>query len=140
MSTTEQQNTATDGPPAVQAIARITEAWANNDASAFASVFTEDATMILPGVYVKGREAIAEFMSKGYAGPYRGTRVTGTPVDVRVIGDDLTIVVTEGGVLMPGETEPDVSRRIKATWVVVRRGKSDWQLAAYHNAPAEQSA
>lgn len=139
MSKTEAKPTAA-GSEAAQLITRITEAWAANDATAFAAIFTEDATMVLPGSYAKGRAAIAEFMGKGYSGPYKGTRVTGTPVDVRVFGDHLAIIVTEGGVLMPGETEVDRTRRIKATWIMVRSGKSDWQLAAYHNAPAEQSA
>lgn len=126
-------------PPAAKAIAGITEAWANNDATAFAKVFTQDGTMVLPGLYIKGQDGIEQFMSQAYATQYKGTRVTGSPVDMRVIGDDLAIIVTEGGVLLPGETEVTPARRIKATWVVVREG-ADWRLAAYHNAPAEPAA
>jgi uncharacterized protein (TIGR02246 family) len=126
-------------PPAAKAIAGITEAWANNDAAAFARVFTEDGTMVLPGLYIKGRDGIEKFMTEAYATQYKGTRVTGSPVDLRVLGDDLAIIVTEGGVLMPGESEVASARRIKATWVIVRDG-ADWRLAAYHNAPAEHAA
>lgn len=126
--------------PAARAIAGVVEAWAANDATAFAKIFTVDGTMALPGVFVKGRKGIEQFMRVAYAGQYRGTRVTGSPVDIRTIGDDLAIVVTEGGVLMPGESEVDPARRIKATWVVVRQGAEDWRLAAYHNAPAELAA
>jgi uncharacterized protein (TIGR02246 family) len=125
-------------PPAAKAIAGITEAWADNDAAAFARVFTQDGTMVLPGLYFKGREDIETFMTEAYATQYKGTRVTGSPVDFRVLGDDLAIIVTEGGVLMPGESEVTPGRRIKATWVVVRQG-DDWRLAAYHNAPAEHA-
>jgi uncharacterized protein (TIGR02246 family) len=126
-------------PPAAKAIAGITEAWANNDATAFAKVFTRDGTMVLPGLYIKGQDGIEQFMTQAYATQYKGTRVTGSPVDMRVIGDDLAIIVTEGGVLLPGETDVAPARRIKATWVVVREG-ADWRLAAYHNAPAEPAA
>jgi uncharacterized protein (TIGR02246 family) len=99
-------------------------------------VFTQDGTMVLPGQFIKGRDGIEEFMTEAYAAQYKGTRVTGSPVDFRMLGDDLAIIITEGGVLMPGESEVTPGRRIKATWVVVRDG-TDWRLAAYHNAPAE---
>lgn len=114
---------------------RIIEAWANNDAEAFAAVFTPDATMVLPGdVFQQGRANIQAFMAAGYAGPYRGTRVTGEPVSARFINPDIAVLITEGGVLAPGETELAPERAIRATWVVARHGQ-EWLLAAYHNCP-----
>jgi uncharacterized protein (TIGR02246 family) len=116
-------------------IQRIVEAWAKNDAEAFAATFTPDATMVLPGdVFQQGRENIQAFMTAGYAGPYRGTKVTGQPLSARFINQDVAVIITQGGVLAPGETEVAPERAIRATWVVARH-EQDWLIAAYHNSP-----
>jgi uncharacterized protein (TIGR02246 family) len=128
--------TSTDARAAIAAVPqRIVAAWAAHDAAAFADVFTEDGTMILPGLYRKGREQIRAFMAGAFAGDYQGTQVTGQPVDVQVLNDSTATIVTEGGVLRPGETEVAAERAIRATWVVTKRDQG-WQLAAYQNSPA----
>lgn len=113
---------------------RVVDAWAKQDAEAFADVFTADGTMILPGLYLKGRDEIRAFMSNAFAGPYRNTRVTGKPLDLRVHGA-LGIVVTFGGVLAAGDAEVADARAIRATWVVVKDDGA-WRLAAYQNSQA----
>jgi len=114
---------------------QIVEAWARNDADAFAALFTDDATMILPNdIFVRGRDAIRAFMAAGYAGPYRGTRVTGQPVSAKFFADGAGVLVTEGGVLAPGETEVAPERAIRATWVLARRD-GRWLITAYQNTP-----
>lgn len=118
---------------------RIIEAWARQDADAFAAVFTEDATMILPGVYCHGRDQIRGFMTSAFAGPYKDTRVTGAPVDLRPLGDQAAVVVTRGGVTSPGQTEITDAQAVRATWVVVRTDEG-WQLAAYQNSPENPPA
>src|SRR5580692_10936855 len=85
--------------------ARMVAAWAAHDAKAFADLFTQDGTLILPGVYKKGHEEIHEFMAAAYAGPYQGTRVIGSPIDVKPLADGAVALLTMGGVLAPGETE-----------------------------------
>jgi uncharacterized protein (TIGR02246 family) len=115
---------------------RIVAAWAEHDTDAFADVFTEDGTMILPGVFRKGHDEIRSFMATAFAGPFKGTRVTGTPINLQVLTESSAVLTTAGGVLAPGETEVADARAIRASWVVVRRG-GEWQLATYHNSPRD---
>ncbi|MET8545566.1 SgcJ/EcaC family oxidoreductase [Kitasatospora sp. NPDC004799] len=114
---------------------RIVAAWAAHDADGFAEVFTEDATLILPGdVYLTSRQAIRAFMTQAFAGPFKGTRVTGAPVSVRPLAEDVAVLVTQGGVLAPGDAEVTPERAIRATWVLARQG-DDWRIASYQNTP-----
>lgn len=120
---------------AIRVPQRIVAAWARNDGDAFAGVFTDDATMILPNdVFVAGRDEIRTFMTRAFAGPYRGTRVHGEPISVRAVGSDVVVVVTRGGVLAPGETEVAPERAIRATWVLAQVA-GEWRIAAYQNTP-----
>ncbi|MEU9835321.1 SgcJ/EcaC family oxidoreductase [Streptosporangium sp. NPDC048047] len=128
--------TITDDITAVSEVPkRIIAAWAANDADAFAEVFTEDATMVLPGVFVSGRDGIRGYMAGAYAGPLRGTRVAGEPISVRFTGADGAILVTRGGALVGDETQPAPERAVHATWVLAKQD-GRWLLTAYHNAPA----
>jgi uncharacterized protein (TIGR02246 family) len=114
---------------------RLVGAWARNDADGVADTFTEDGTLILPGdVYKKGREEIRAFMAAAYAGPFKGTGVTGNPVDVRFASDDVALLRTHGGILAPGETEIDEELAVRSTWVCVKTD-GEWQLAGYQNSP-----
>lgn len=116
---------------------RIVKAWADNDADAFAEVFTEDATLILPGdVFIVGKEDIRSFMAAGYAGPYRDTRVHGVPVSVKLLGSQSAVLVTEGGVLAPGDETVAPERAIRATWVLVERD-GQWLITSYQNTPVK---
>jgi uncharacterized protein (TIGR02246 family) len=129
VSSTEQAEIAT-------VPARMIKTWAAHDAEAFADLFTPDGTMILPGVYQKGRDAIREFMTAAFAGPYQGTRVTGTPIDIKPLADGAVALLTTGGVLAAGETELSDASAIRASWILVKH-EGRWQLAVYQNCPRD---
>lgn len=113
---------------------KVVAAWAHQDADAFASVFTDDGTMILAGVYCEGRDEVRAHMAAAFEGRYKGTQVTGTPISIRSLGPDTAILLSNGGVLASGETEVSEGSAIRASWLAVRQD-SEWRLAAYQNTP-----
>jgi uncharacterized protein (TIGR02246 family) len=116
---------------------RLVSAWAAQDAEAFSQLFIQDGTMILPGVYKKGREDIRKHMEAGYAGPYKGTSVTGTPLEMKPLGSDAFALITVGGVLAPGEQEVSAKEAIRASWILVKDDDGTWRLAVYQNCPRD---
>jgi uncharacterized protein (TIGR02246 family) len=115
--------------------AHMIAAWAQNDGTAFAELFAEDGSMVLPGdVCLTNRDAIREFMTAAYAGPFKGTRVTGAPISVRFLSEGTGVLITRGGVLFGEETDVSPEREIQATWVLAKKD-GGWCIAAYHNSP-----
>jgi uncharacterized protein (TIGR02246 family) len=136
MSKSSTQTAPDADQAAIQAVpGRIVAAWAQHDAAAFARVFAEDGSMILPGVYLTGRKAIQDFMDQAFAGPYRGTRVTGTPIAVKPLAKNVVLVLTQGGVVAAGEEEVSSASTIRASWLLRKQG-GEWLLTAYQNTPA----
>lgn len=131
-----ETSAATDQAEITAVPARMVASWAANDAEAFADLFTEDGTMILPGVYKKGRDEIRAFMAAAYAGPYQGTRVTGTPLDLKPLAAGAVALLTTGGVIAAGATELSDEAAIRASWILVKRDDR-WQLAVYQNCPRD---
>ncbi len=115
---------------------RLVTAWEAHDAEAFSMLFVEDGTLILPGVYIKGRDEIRKYMEAEYAGKYQGTSVTGTPLDIKPLGAGAVALITVGGVLMPGENKVSTKEAIRASWILVKDGDT-WRLAVYHNCPRD---
>ena len=136
--TSTQEETASNADKAAVAdlTRRMVAAWSAHDADAFADLFVEDATMILPGVYRNGRDDIREFMAAGFQGEYEGSQVTGVPLRLRFLSAEVAALLTEGGVLAPGETEVTAERAIRATWLAVKR-EGEWRLAGYQNSPRD---
>jgi uncharacterized protein (TIGR02246 family) len=110
-------------------------AWANNDADAFVALYTEDATVVMPGIFNRGKDNVRAYMAAAFAGPLRGSRGVDEPQSIRIFGDDTAIVVSEAGILMAGETSLPADRLRRATWVLAKQDGA-WRIAAYHNCPA----
>ena len=135
--TTTETGAAADQAAIAALTQKVIAAWAYGDADGVAGVFTEDGTMILPGIFKKGREEIRAFLKESFAGNYKDTQVTGRPIEIRFFTPDSGVLITQGGVLGPGETEVADSQSIRASWTVVKRDGS-WHLASYQNTPAKQ--
>jgi uncharacterized protein (TIGR02246 family) len=129
---TMQTVTATDS--VLQVIRAVYDAWSAGDAATFARLYTDDATVVQPGVYKENNHDIWTTMAAGFAGPLKGSRVLDEPGNVRFFGPDTAVIITEGGILFAGHDEVPAERRVRATWVLVRQDEQ-WLVAAYHNSP-----
>lgn len=109
-------------------------AWADGDADAFAALYVEDATVVMPRVFHRDRAAMHAYMTDAFAGPLKGSRPVDEPLSVRIVGDT-AIVVSRSVILMAGEVDIPTEREVHATWVLAR-GEHGWRIAAYANAPA----
>jgi uncharacterized protein (TIGR02246 family) len=114
---------------------RIQAAWKVNDADAFADVFRSDGSLLMQDTQLTSREDIRAFMQAGFDGPYKGARVNGWPLEIQFLSDDVAVVVTEGGIILPGETESAPARKIRATWVVVRDADNTLSLLSHQSSP-----
>lgn len=112
----------------------IMRAWGDHDGAAFAQMFTEEGSMVLPGVEVIGRPGIETFMSQAFAGPYEGTQVIGEPARAIVFGPDHVTLFTVGGVRAAGAAELSEKDKVRAQWTLVRTADG-WRIASYQNTP-----
>ncbi|MFC4054688.1 SgcJ/EcaC family oxidoreductase [Actinomadura syzygii] len=113
---------------------KMYKAWADGDAAAFADHYTDDATVVMPGVFHQGRDAVRESMAAGFAGPLKGSSAVDEPQDVRVHGDT-AVIVSRAGILMAGASEVPAEGERLATWVLSKRD-GRWLVSAYSNTPA----
>jgi uncharacterized protein (TIGR02246 family) len=134
-STTTTAASDTDRQAILNVFAALYKAWEANDAEAFVADYTDDATVVQPGVYKKDREEIRATMAAAFAGPLSGSRATDHPAAIRFLTGDTAVVISEGGIIFPGQEAVASERLVRATWVLVRRGDA-WRIAAYHNSPA----
>ncbi|MFC1418226.1 SgcJ/EcaC family oxidoreductase [Streptacidiphilus cavernicola] len=128
-------NRANDTAAITAVLDGVYQAWDRYDADAFVADYTEEATAILPGSYRASREEIRQSMAAGFASYLKGSTTTNRQLGIRFLGRDGAIVVSETGVLFPGESEAPAERIAYATWVLEKRDGA-WLVAGYHNSPA----
>jgi uncharacterized protein (TIGR02246 family) len=89
--------------------------------------------MVLSGNrYFKGREVIRAVVTQQFEFAHQGTTLLQNIADVRFLSSETTVVITEGGVLASGETEPPPERATRATWVLAKKNDGR-RIAAYQN-------
>jgi uncharacterized protein (TIGR02246 family) len=111
------------------------KAWEAGDADGMVANYTADATAIMTGSLRDGRDVIRESMALGFAGPLKGSSTWNEQLSLRFVGRDAAIVVSESGILFPGQSEVPDAGKVNATWVFEKRD-GRWLVAAYHNSPA----
>jgi uncharacterized protein (TIGR02246 family) len=134
-STTTTAGSGTDQQAIRDVLTRLYQAWEAGDADAFVADYTEDATVVQPGVYKRDREEIRTTMAAAFAGPLSGSRATDDPAAIRFLTNDTALVISEGGIIFPGQDTVASEGLVRASWVLVRRD-GGWRIASYHNSPA----
>jgi uncharacterized protein (TIGR02246 family) len=110
------------------------EAWEAGDADGMVANYTADATAIMTGSLRDSRDVIRENMALAFDGPLKGSSTYNRQRSLRFVGRDAAIVVSESGILFPGQTEVPEAGKANATWVFEKRD-GRWLIAAYHNSP-----
>ncbi|WP_331769850.1 SgcJ/EcaC family oxidoreductase (plasmid) [Embleya sp. NBC_00888] len=110
------------------------KAWEGGDAEGMVADYTADATAIMTGSLRDGREVIRENMAPAFAGPLKDSSTYNRQLSLRFVGRDAAIVVSESGILFPGQSEVPDTGKVNATWVFEKQD-GRWLIAAYHNSP-----
>jgi len=132
-----RQFTGPDEKAALTIGLRILDAWAANDADAFADVFAENGSLLMRDEQLTSRAEIRSYMADGFAGPFRGARVTGWPLEVTFLNDDVAFLVTQGGIVLATDDELLPEREIRAIWVIVRRAPGELELLSHQSNPVK---
>jgi uncharacterized protein (TIGR02246 family) len=112
----------------------VSRAWADGDADAFVSRYAKDATVIFPGVYLPGKDAIRAAMAAAFAGPLNGSRRIHELQSIRFPGRGTAVVISDSATAFRGEGELPVDRWERVTWLLSRRD-GRWLIEAYHSCP-----
>jgi uncharacterized protein (TIGR02246 family) len=115
---------------------RIQSAWVRNDANAFADVFTTNGSLLMQDEQLTSREAIRAYMRAGFRGLLKGARVRGWPLSVHSVSDGVVVVITQGGIIFPGEEDIAPEHLIRAAWVIVSRD-GGWKLLSHQSSPVK---
>lgn len=109
---------------------RMTDAWATGDADAFAAEFTDDASYVIyVGLSYFGRTAIRDAHVPVFQQWQKGTRLSMSVLDTRIVADGVAIVTTEGGIGKGASIKHDKVQ----TFVMVEEDDHTWRCAGFQN-------
>ncbi|ONM46277.1 hypothetical protein B0T44_19640 [Nocardia donostiensis] len=108
----------------------LTNAWDANDAEAYGSFFTGNATYTTwVGTVYTGREDIVNSHRALFDGPLAGTRLADRYLALRFLTEDVAVMLTRGDTF---EGEPPESPSKVQSYTLIRDGDV-WRVAAFHN-------
>src|SRR5271169_532133 len=98
----------------------MSDAWALMDATRFAACYADDATVIGPGIYLRGRDDINDSMAAAFAGPLKGSMRPHSAQSVRFLSGDTAVVVTRSATIFSGGAQAPPERQHLVTWILTR--------------------
>ena len=113
---------------------RAGAAWNDNDATAFAQLFTADGSDLIGDRQLHGPDDIADYLTQAFAGAYKGSTLKQTPIEVKLLTHDVAIAITEGGFIPVGESDDSSPNEHRAVWVIVKQ-VGDWKLFSHQTSP-----
>ena len=114
--------------------ARLQQAWNAGDGNAIGGLFTADGSLVHGNaMHDRGAEAVAQTMSRAFAGPLKGSTISLDVVDARALQDD--VVLAHATLAVSG----GVSLNLLQTLVLVRDAGA-WRIAALQSTPIPQQA
>lgn len=116
------------------ALDEVYAAWAAGDADAFVAPYSEHATAVLPGSYLRDRSAIRATMAEAFAGPLNGSVGIHQVQSIRFPVAEMAIVISRGGIQFAGQASLAPETRSVDTWLLSRQDGS-WRVEAFHNCP-----
>ena len=116
------------------AFATMSDAWAVQDATRFAACYADDATVIGPGIYLRGKDDINDSMAAAFAGPLKDSMRPHSAQSVRFLPGDTAVVVTRSATIFAGEAQAPPERQHLVTWILTRRDDR-WLVEANHMCP-----
>ena len=135
----------TSDEAAVRAVlSRVLSLWAEVtsgriNAEAIGTLYTDDADFVVgDGTHLHGRDEIVAYFRRMVAGTdAHGTTIGGTTVtadvkSLRFLDDEVALMLTQGGILFPGETTVP-PERIGIQSAVLVKQHGEWLITAYQN-------
>lgn len=114
----------------------IYAAFAAGDAEKYAHSYAEDATVVMPGMWLHDRAELRSTMAQLFAGPLAGATGIFDVQSIRYPTADTAVVVSRGRVRLADEpaTNEPADQPWLDTWVLAR-DSAGWRVAAFHSCP-----
>lgn len=139
-----KQDTSADEKAVRALLDQMVSGWAEGSGEKFAAPFAEHADyVVVNGMHLKGREAIARGHQQIFDTFYKGTKVAGRIESVRFLRPDVALMHVAAMLPAPGEAAdpnaPDYKPTARITIVAVKEG-GKWQIEAFQNTPIQAPA
>ncbi|MBF6334302.1 SgcJ/EcaC family oxidoreductase [Nocardia abscessus] len=127
------RRTATDEARIRALFEDLMQAWTDNDAEAYAGLFTDDSDYVsYDGTRATGRAEHQHNHDKLFRGVLAGSALVGELESIRFVTPDVAILHGTASVLMPWRSRLPERRRSRQTLVLVRASEG-WRVTAIHN-------
>jgi len=132
MTTQAQTGSTADESQIRDLVKTMEDGWAKKDGAYFAKPFAENADyVVINGMYIKGRTAIAEAHQRIFDSIYKETFIKTEVQHIRFLRPDIAIVHYTGH-MTGGAGEQKTDSRAIIT-ITVEKSANGWQIAAFQN-------
>jgi len=128
--------TTAEHAEAERLVGRLESAWNAMDGAAFAAPFAEDADFVnILGEHFRGRDRIAAGHTGIFGSIYAGSNVHMKLEQVRLLRPDVALAHVHSNLDVPQGRL--AGRHVARYSMVLTRGTSGWEIAAFHNTRME---